>query len=354
MKPFIQRKLITLFFIFSGLAFALNAQVNYLPVSIEQDTKNQKVNVNIGGEYVTSYCYMDKLKKPVLFPLKSPENNIITRGWPMKPREGERTDHPHQMGVWLNYGDVDGIDFWNNSYKLSKKEQADYGHIDHKEILSIQGGPAKGLLKTRTHWLGPDNTLLLKENIRYIFRGTEDRYIIDRMSTFSAELPIDFGDNKEGLFAIRVARELETPDKQPVILTDKTGKPSKEPVIDTVVPNGHYHAANGLEGLDVWGSENPWVSLTGEINGEQVTIAIFDHPKNPGHPPAWHTRKYGLFALNNFGSKVYNQENEAFVLKLEPGESYIFHHRIIIFSGQAPDNNSLFKAYRAFQLKYDE
>ena len=24
----------------------------------------------------------------------------------MAPREGERTDHPHQMGLWLNYGDV--------------------------------------------------------------------------------------------------------------------------------------------------------------------------------------------------------------------------------------------------------
>ncbi len=37
----------------------------------------------------------------------------LTRGFP--PAAGERADHPHHVGLWFNYGDVNGYDFWNHS-----------------------------------------------------------------------------------------------------------------------------------------------------------------------------------------------------------------------------------------------
>ena len=30
----------------------------------------------------------------------------------IEPKTGERIDHPHHMGHWFNYGDVNGLDFW--------------------------------------------------------------------------------------------------------------------------------------------------------------------------------------------------------------------------------------------------
>lgn len=36
---------------------------------------------------------------------------VITRGYPMNPRPFERMDHPHHVGLWFNFGDVNGLDF---------------------------------------------------------------------------------------------------------------------------------------------------------------------------------------------------------------------------------------------------
>ena len=53
-----------------------------------------------------------------------------SRGFPLEPRPGERVDHPHpQRGSWLNYGSVNGVDFWNNSTVVRGQPQAGgHGH----------------------------------------------------------------------------------------------------------------------------------------------------------------------------------------------------------------------------------
>jgi hypothetical protein len=57
----------------------------------------QKVDVIIGGKVVTSYCWPDNIYKPVLYPLRTFSGTEITRGFPLRPREGERNDHLHQV-----------------------------------------------------------------------------------------------------------------------------------------------------------------------------------------------------------------------------------------------------------------
>ncbi len=36
-------------------------------------------------------------------PIIDADGVTITRGWPLEPRPGERTDHPHHDGLWFNY-----------------------------------------------------------------------------------------------------------------------------------------------------------------------------------------------------------------------------------------------------------
>ena len=82
------------------------------------DTAAQRVDVLVDGELFTSYVYSDTLpvlKKPVLYPLRTASGATVTRGYPLDARPGERVDHPHHIGLWFNYGDVEGLDFWNNS-----------------------------------------------------------------------------------------------------------------------------------------------------------------------------------------------------------------------------------------------
>jgi len=80
-------------------------------VAVTRNDNERRVDVSIGGKPFTSYIYPGSLKKPVLFPLRSAKGTVVTRGFPLEPRPGERADHPHQVGAWFTYGDVNGIDF---------------------------------------------------------------------------------------------------------------------------------------------------------------------------------------------------------------------------------------------------
>ena len=81
-------------------------------VTVTRNDAERRVDVSVGGKPFTAYIYPTSIKKPVLFPLRSATGTAVTRGFPLEPRPGERADHPHQVGAWFTYGDVNGIDFW--------------------------------------------------------------------------------------------------------------------------------------------------------------------------------------------------------------------------------------------------
>ena len=93
-------------------------------VSVVPNEARRRVDIFVDGQPFTSYIWPETLKKPVLYPLNSDDGTPVTRGFPMEPRPGERVDHPHHVGLWFNYGDVNGVDFWNNSTALTPQEQS--------------------------------------------------------------------------------------------------------------------------------------------------------------------------------------------------------------------------------------
>ena len=78
-----------------------------------------------------------------------------------------------------------------------------------------------------------------------------------------------------------------------------------------------------------------WCVLTGQAEKEPVSIAILDHPSNPGFPTYWHARGYGLFAANPLGQKALSNGKEALNFALGPGQAVTFRHRVLILSGTA-------------------
>src|SRR5215212_6033958 len=80
------------------------------PVTVTPNEAARRVDVSIGGKPFTSYIWPERLKKPVLYPLRTASGTLVTRGWPFDPRPGERIDHPHHVGLWFDYGDVNGVD----------------------------------------------------------------------------------------------------------------------------------------------------------------------------------------------------------------------------------------------------
>jgi hypothetical protein len=75
--------------------------------------------------------------------------------------------------------------------------------------------------------------------------------------------------------------------------------------------------------------------LYGRKGGDVISIAIIDHPANPGYPTYWHARNYGLFAANPLGQKVFSNGQEVLNFRLTKGQSATFRYRIVIASGNA-------------------
>ena len=76
----------------------------------------------------------------MLFPLRIAEGDLRhARVSRCEPRPGERVDHPHHVGLWFNYGDVNGVDFWNNAEGLPADRAGKMGTIRHRAIDARRG-----------------------------------------------------------------------------------------------------------------------------------------------------------------------------------------------------------------------
>ena len=76
--------------------------------------------------------------------------------------------------------------------------------------------------------------------------------------------------------------------------------------------------------------------LSGTVEEEaSLTVAIIDHPDNPGYPTYWHARGYGLFAANPLGQQIFSEGKESLNFHLDNGgESVTFRYRMAILSSQ--------------------
>ena len=134
-------------------------------VQVVADESHQRVDITIDGKPFTSYVWPSTLKKPVLYPLIAADGVTVTRGYPLAPRDGERVDHPHHAGMWFNYGNVDGFDFWNNSDAIKPEDRGKMGTIHHQKIVSTKSG-AKGELEVESLWTAGNGKDVLKQTDR--------------------------------------------------------------------------------------------------------------------------------------------------------------------------------------------
>ena len=315
---------------------------------IRNDAEKQ-VDVRIDGELFTSYLYPNTIKKPVLYPLITSEGTKISRGYPMEQISGERIDHPHHVGFWFNYGDVNGVDFWANSDSIKVEKRDQYGTIVHKKITRIEDGDDQAILAVSMNWNAAGGETLLEENTTFVFRANGNERSIDRFTTLKAlDKKVSFKDTKEGMLAIRVTRALEHPSEKPQIFTDDDGKPTSVPTLNNEGVYGWYYNSEGDEGGDCWGKRAEWVNLTSTIEGEDISLVIMDHPSNVGFPTYWHARTYGLFSANPLGQKDFSNGKEILNFELAQNESVTWKHRILIVSGSKLNKEILDNKFKEF------
>ena len=279
-----------------------------------------RIDISVDGQPFTTFYYGTQSNKPYLAPLRSPSGKIVTRHYPMEKVDGESRDHVHHTGLWFSYDDVNGVKFWENdpSYTAPNKGKIVVQSAD------LKPGAGSMVLKAVMNWNGPDDKTILREDRVMTFSSKPALRIIDFDITLTAPEKVVFGDTKEGAFAIRLADAL----------IEKKG--------------GKMVNAEGAAGMkNVWGKRSNWVDYSGELEGEQVGIAIFDHPSNPRHPTYWHSRDYGLFALNPFGQHAFDESAQESHWTVDGGGSLHFRWRVVIHSG-TPTSAHIAQLYDAY------
>jgi hypothetical protein len=91
--------------------------------------------------------------------------------------------------------------------------------------------------------------------------------------------------------------------------------------------------SEGQFDADAWSKPARWCDYHGPAGGENLGIAILNHPTSYRHPTRWHVRTYGLFAANPFASKSFNAALPDASTTLAPGDVLRLHHRILLHTG---------------------
>jgi Methane oxygenase PmoA len=290
---------------------AAHAQVTLAAAGLDH------IAIAINGQPFSDFYIGEKYPKPFLAPLRTATGIVVTRHYPMQSLPGESRDHPHHRGLWIGYGNVNGINFWENELDIpntdpeTPKEQ---GRIVLQKLGALTPGEKSGEIVATFDWRAPDAVVLLEERRIMTFYADPDLRTVDVDATLTARREVRFADTKEGFFAIRLADSMA--GKNSGMMTNSSGDHTEK---------------------NVWGRRADWVDYDGTVNGQKVGIVIFDHLDNYNHPPRWHSRDYGLFAVNPFGVKDFEPNSgEHGGHTLARGESLRFRYRVIVLPGDTP------------------
>jgi len=334
------------------VVFNVQAQIpGAKAVLLKKAAAGGKIDVLIDNKLFASFLFAGQQEKPFLYPLKTASGVTVTRSFPLEKRAGERVDHPHHVGLWLNYESVNGLDFWNNSYAIPAERKSKYGWIRNVRVEAVKSGKQQGGLSYAANWEKQDGTVVLKEKTELIFSGNAHMRFIERRTTLRADKDtVFFKDVKDGMIGLRVRTELEMPlDKKEDFTTaggDLVKASSRE-----MGANGTYLTSEGLKGAAVWGTRANWCVLSAQVEQKKVAVAIIDHPKNPGYPTYWHARDYGLFAANPLGQSVFSKGSIHLNLKLAPGSSITFRYLVVLSEKETLDKDKLDKLAVDFSVR---
>jgi hypothetical protein len=198
-------------------------------------------------------------------------------------------------------------------------------------------GEKSGSITTRNKWVAKDGTVVLRDERTLRFYNRPDGRVLDYDVTLKAsEGEVTFGDDKDGMMAIRVAETMRV--LKFTAKGEKAQAGDGHIVLSTGVRDNGESAVAAKEGKReavTWGKRAEWCDYYGPVDGKTVGVAIFDHPGNPRHPTWWHVRDYGLFAANPFGQHYFESlpDKSAGNLVVSAGQTVTFRYRFYFHAG---------------------
>jgi hypothetical protein len=303
-------------------------QIGLAEITVEKSAQGAVVKVD--GQLFTEYVTLSE-SKPILYPILGPTGKKMTRDYPMvKDSKDEEHDHPHHRSLWFTHMEVNGWNVWAEKASAGKHGVEKLGITQHREFTKLEGGTDKGTIHVTTDWIAGDGSKQLEDQRRITFMASGTARIIDfDIDLHATEGDVEWGDNKDGMFGLRVPSSMDVKHKE------VKGEP------------GRIVNSAGQVNADAWGKPATWVDFTGKVDGETHGIAILNHPSSFRHPTPWHVREYGLFCANPFALQDFNKESAPGTHVQKKGEVLKFRYRVI-FHVSDEEQAGIAKAYETY------
>ena len=279
--------------------------------------------VKVDGKPFATYV-VDQANKPYLYPVYGPTGKAMTRAYPMEQKEGEAKDHPHHRGINFGHEDIAGWDTWAErttfeemlqkpkSVEMAKKRLTQMGSEKHREYTTLKVDGDKAVAVELIDYLDAAGKRVLTEERRMTFRAAAGTRTIDfDQDLIASEGAAKFEDRKDAGLSIRVPHSMAVDSKQ----------------------GGKIVNSDGIADADAWNKSAKWCDYHGPVDGEQLGIAMFNHPSSFRYPTPWHVRTYGLFTANAFGSKQFVKDRPDVAFEVKSGERVKLRHRFLFHAG---------------------
>lgn len=259
---------------------------------------DDRLEIRIGTRPFATYEFRDtKILRPYFAHVRAPDGAQVTRNHP-PVADTDRTDHDTMHpGIWLAFGDLDGVDFWRN--------QGTVEHVEFVENPTVTDGVGQFAVKNRYR---DRDRFVCQELCRIRIEALTGCTRVVWDSTFSGDQPFAFGDQEEMGLGVRVATPL------------------------AVINGGTLSNADGHKNeKQLWGKPSDWCDYSGMIAGQPAGIMLVPDPKN--FRRSWfHARDYGFVAANPFGQKAFTGGELSRVV-VRPGESLRLRYAVAVHSG---------------------
>lgn len=298
-----------------------------LAADLTATKSKDEVTFKDGDTVVTKYITGD-IPKPHFWPVHASDGTLVTASSP--------ANHKHHKSIWFCHGDVipegvelktksadkrvEGVDFWS--------EAKGHGRIVCVEVGEPKAEKGVVTLPTRNEWRTPDGDKILDEARILTVRKVGNGYLIGfDIDLHASVCDLKFGDTKEGAFGTRMSEAITTEKKLNDTLTADGGRKGEK---------------------EIWGQPVSWMDSSGKVDGKEVGLAVFDHPKNPVRATS-HGRAYGLMAANPFGrAKSFpSQKGKTDLTAMKKGDHLKLKYAAFVHTGDAK-SGGVEEAYKLF------
>jgi hypothetical protein len=292
-----------MFIVASALvAVSAAASRGRVTVSVADD----RVEVRIDDARFTT-LQTGKGRKLVLDPLETASGKRVTRAFPTEQVFGESTGQPHQRGIWIGAAWVNDADFWEDGPSESNPRA---GSVVLTDVSDIQSGGERGRFTIHADWIAPNGEKLITETRTMGFSGpSPEQRIVDIDLRLAAVTEVTFADNHDAILGLRLRAEFEE------------------------ARGGKVVNAEGSRGWErVRGSRSAWVDWHGNVDGEDIGVAVMDAPTNYRFPTPWYLESYALLTASPFMSRDYQESAPDASVSLKAGDELRLRYRILVHS----------------------